>query len=364
MIYCKKCVIPDTRPGITFDENGVCSACLHYEKQKTTDWVERKNELKRVCDLFRKPTGYDCIISVSGGKDSHTQTALIKEEMGMNPLLVSVADNFPSTKAGAHNIENISERFGCDIMVLKPNIKAQKISMRYCFEKYGKVTTLLDVYMYTYSLWIAKSMKIPLVWYGEDISYAYGGIDDVEKPTAINQLLNGVASGIPKAELVAAGIPERELFFYDPPVIENDVVPMYLSYFIPWDSYRNYIFAKKQGFHDLYGEWDRSMTFEQIDQVDSAIYLLHPFLKYPKLGHGMATDYASKFIRNGKITREQGIELVKKHDHNLDNRVVREFCEFVGYKEWEFWAILDKWYNREIFEKNQFGEWVLKIPLE
>ena len=140
MKYCKKCTMPDTRPGITFDENGVCSACNHYAHRKDVDWDARWKEFEAMCDKYRGcngPGGYDCAVAVSGGKDSHFQVYMLKEVMRMNPILFSVEDNFPMTEAGKHNLKNISEEFGCTIISCKPNIKAQKTLMRTFFEKYG-----------------------------------------------------------------------------------------------------------------------------------------------------------------------------------------------------------------------------------
>lgn len=108
MKYCTKCVMPDTRPGITFDENGVCSACQSYEHRKEVNYDDRFKELEQLCDKYRGmngPDGYDCMIAVSGGKDSHFQVHLMKNIMKMNPLLVSVEDNFPMTEAGKHNLK-------------------------------------------------------------------------------------------------------------------------------------------------------------------------------------------------------------------------------------------------------------------
>lgn len=102
---------------------------------------------------------------------------------------------------------------------------------------------------------------------------------------------------------------------------------------------------------------------EDFDQVDSRAYLVHSWMKYPKFGHAMATDYAARFVRYGMITREEAAELVRQHDHALDPLAVRDFCEFCGYRESEFWNIVDSLYNREIFEKNQYGKWVLKKPV-
>ena len=129
MKYCTKCVMPDTRPGISFNADGVCSACQAYENRKNIDFSRRYEELEQLCNKYRNmngPNGYDCMIAVSGGKDSHSQVYLIKELLGMNPLLVTVEDNFPMTNAGMHNLKNISEAFGCDLISMKPNIRGSK----------------------------------------------------------------------------------------------------------------------------------------------------------------------------------------------------------------------------------------------
>lgn len=368
MKYCTRCVMPDTRPGIKFDAEGVCSACRAYENRSKIDYKARYEELKELCDKYRGmngPNGYDCMIAVSGGKDSHFQTHIMKEVMDMNPLLVTVEDNFPMTNAGLHNIKNISEAFGCDIVTLKPNIRVQKIVMKKMFELYGKPTYLIDRYIYTYPLHMAVKFNTPLLVYGENISYEYGGNNAVETYSALSQVENGVASGIDTAEVVSFGVSAKELVFFDPPAKEDlaKLDPMYVSYFIEWNSYANYQFAKTRGFHDLTHEWDRTHHVENFDQIDSRAYLVHSWLKYPKFGHASATDYASRFIRYGMITREQGIQLVKEHDNKLDPLSVRDFCDFCGYSESEFWQIIDKQYNRDLFEKNRVGEWVLKNPI-
>ena len=366
MKYCKKCCMPDTRPGIKFDEEGVCSACRSYEHRAKVDWDARWKEFEAICDKYRGmngPDGYDCMIAVSGGKDSHFQVYLMKEVMHMNPLLVSAADNFPMTEAGKHNIRNISEAFGCDLVVLNPNIKAQKKVMKYTFEKYGKPTYFVDRYIYTYPLWMALKFNTPLLVYGENVGWEYGGADGVETYSARDQINNGVGSGIPDEEIIeACGISKKDLNFFAPPSKEElaKLDPIYISYFTPWNSFKNYELAKKFGFHDLTHEWTRTHHIEQFDQIDTPAYLVHSWLKYPKFGHASATDYASRMVRYGMITREEGFKMIDEHDGNLDPRSVREFCQFLGYSEREFWEIMDKLYNIDLFEKNSFGKWVLK----
>lgn len=357
--------MPDTRPGISFDQAGVCSACQAYENRKNVDFEARYKELENLCDKYRGsngPDAYDCMIAVSGGKDSYYQVYMFKEVMGMNPLLVTVEDNFPMTDAGVHNLKNISEAFGCDVISMKPNIKAQKKIMKYTFEKYGKPTYFVDRYIYTYPLHMAIKFNTPLLIYGENISYEYGGANAVDSPSAKDQINNGVGGGIPTDELFNLGVSRKDLNFFEPPVESKleTLNPIYLSYYVEWNSFKNYEVARKFGFHDLTHEWNRTHHVEDFDQVDSRAYLIHPWMKYPKFGHASATDYSARMVRYGLITREEAFELVKKHDHNLDPLAVRDFCEFAGYNEREFWEVIDSHYNKDLFEKGVYGEWKLK----
>ncbi len=365
MFYCTKCSMPNTRPGITFDRDGVCAACNAYAKRQDTDYKKRFAELQTLCDKYRNCNGageYDCMIAVSGGKDSHFQVYVMKELMKMNPLLVTVYDNFPMTEAGKHNIKNISGAFGCDIVALHPNIRAQKKIMRKTFEKYGKPTYFIDRYIYTYPLHMAVKFNTPLLVYGENVSWEYGGVNAVETYSAKDQIFNGVASGIALEELLDDEVTVKDLNFFMPPEKEvlNKLDPVYLSYFVEWNSFHNYELAKKYGFRDLNGEWERTHHIENFDQIESPAYLVHSWLKYPKFGHGAATDYSARMIRYGMISRAEAFELIKKHDHALDPRCVKEFCEFTGYTEKEFWNIIDRFYNPDLFEKDAAGNWQLK----
>lgn len=386
--YCKECVMPNTRPGIKFNQEGICSACINHKNKKNIDYDKRFKELEKLCDKYRGMNGkggFDCAIAVSGGKDSHYQVHIMKEKLGMKPILFSVEDNFTMTEAGKHNLKNISDEFGCHLITLKPNINTQKILMRKTFEKYGKPTWYLDRLIYTYPLQMALRFNTPLLVYGENVSYEYGGIDIEETYSAREILKNGVASDIPVEELIEYSeleksgmgnkknygnvprnfITEEDLYLTISPTKEelNKLDPIYLSYFLEWNSHKNYIFAKKRGFHDLKHEWNRSMTAEDYDQVDSVAYLVHAWMKYPKFGHGCATDYISRYIRYNLVNRADGINIVRKKDHLLDDLCVRDFCEFLGYRESEFWSIIDKFYNPDLFKKDEFESYVLKNPI-
>ncbi|WP_273211534.1 N-acetyl sugar amidotransferase [Helicobacter rodentium] len=371
-MYCDYCVMPNTRPGIKFfkNENGknICSACVNHKNKDSIDYDARFKELEKICDKYRRMNGkyeYDCAIAVSGGKDSHFQVHIMKEKLGMNPILFSVEDNFTMTEAGKKNLKNISEEFGCHLITLKPDIKTQKKVMRVTFEKYGKPTWFIDRLIYSYPIAMALKFNTPLLVYGENVGFEYGGGGDLETYSAKDIFKNGVASDLDTNEFLDNEIKEENLqFFFDPSKDDfSKLEPIYLSYFIKWNSYYNYIFAKRRGFTDLRGEWDRTMHTEWFDQVDSMAYLVHPWMKYPKFGHGFATDYAARFVRYGLMSREEAIEIVRKKDHCLDNKSIEDFCNFLNLSKSKFWEIVEKFYNMDLFYKNEFGEFKLKEPI-
>lgn len=364
MKFCTKCIMPDTRPGITFNEKGVCIACQNNERKKKVDWNARMEEFKVLCDKYRRkePGQYDCIIAVSGGKDSHYQVHIMKEVMNMNPLLITVEDFFTMTEAGKHNVQNISEAFGCNMISFKPNRRAAKIISRYMFEKYGRPLWYVDRLLYTVPLYYAAALNIPLLVYGENVSYEYGGVDDKETYSAREQVFNGVAPGVDLQELVEAGVPMDELTYLEAPSREllDKLDPIYMSYFIEWNGIKNYEFAKRRGFKDLTHEWDRTNHVENFNQIDSYGYLLNAWMKFPKYGHAYATDYAARWVRYGLLTREKAVKLAEERDHNVDPKIVEDFCNFTGMSIKEYYEALDKLYNKDIFEQNSWGQWRLK----
>ncbi|MDE5966633.1 MAG: N-acetyl sugar amidotransferase [Lachnospiraceae bacterium] len=364
MKFCTKCVMPDTRPKITFNAEGVCVACQNHEKKSKVDWDARFAELRVLCDKYRRKREgeYDCIIAVSGGKDSHYQVHVMKELMGMNPLLITVEDFFTMTEAGRHNVQNISEAFGCNMLAFKPNRRAGKVITRYMYEKYGRPGWYIDRLLYTVPLYYAASLNLPLLVYGENVSYEYGGVSDKETYSAREQIFNGVAPDVDLQELVELGISMDELAYLTAPdkALIDKLEPIYLSYFVEWNSEKNYEFAKTRGFWELTHEWDRTNHVESIDQIDSVGYLLNAWLKFPKYGHAFATDYASRGVRYGMISREEAVKLVEQRDYALDPWIVRDFCDFTGMTAKEFYDALETFYNPELFEKNSMGQWRLK----
>lgn len=359
MRYCRKCAMPDTRPGSVFDEEGVCLACRNYERRVTIDWDKRKEELIKLCDKYRSKNGsYDCAIPVSGGKDSHFLVYTMKEEMGMNPLLITVGDPFTKTQAGLKNFRNIGEIFNCDHILFNLSIDLFRRATRMDFEETCEPLKYVEEAIYITPVKIAIKLGIKLIVYGENSSYEYGRTDTEKyfgeiKRADIDYWLK---RGIPKNELNAVILPpEEELKKTKPKLI-------FMSFFKPWSSITNLAIAKKYGFRDLAHEWKREGCIEDFEQIDSVAYLVHLWLKYPKFGFQRVSDIASRRVREGRLSLQEAKKLIMKYDHKLDQRAMQDFIDFLGYSTKEFWDIVERFWNRDIFEKVN-GKWQLKEPV-
>ena len=362
MKYCVKCLMPDTRPGSIFDDKGVCQACRNYEKRREIDWKERKNELKKLCDKYRRDDGYyDCIIPVSGGKDSHFQVYTMKEEMGMNPLLITVGDPFTKTKAGSNNFRNLGDTFGCDHILFNLSIDLFRRVTRIAFEEPGEPLRFVEAAIYTVPLKMSVKLGIPLVVFGENSAYEYGTTDK-ETYSAMKHILN-IFKNIDINFWLQRGISRKEVNAIIPPTEEelNRAKPeiVFMSYFDPWSSIKHRDIAKKYGFRDLTHEWKREGYLEDFEQIDSIGYLVHLWLKYPKFGFQRSSDVASRYVREGVLSLSQAKGLIMENDHKLDQLAMDDFINFLGYTPKQFWDIVEKFWNRDIFEKVD-GVWRIR----
>jgi len=360
--------MPDTRPNSKFTSDDICIACINYEKRKNIDWKIRFSELKNICEKYRDNNGnyYDCAIAVSCGKDSHFQVYYIKEILKMNPVLLAVG-NLDWTQTGRENFENLSDTFGCDIISLNPNRQLARKIAKSSFEEIGSPTWYSDALIYAYPYRMAMKLGIKLLIYGENVNYTYGGKYNEDTPSAMLQPLNDVVKPVINTWLEKYHFSKKELESAKQPTIDEckefGLEPIYLSYYVPWDSHHNFEVAQRWGFKHLGHEYVREGTLEQYNQIDSVGYLLNQYLKYPKYAHASATEMASRWIRSGMKTREEMIPLVEKYDKILDQGIIEKFCNFTQISIKEFWGIMDKWYNPEFFEQDKDGIWHEKFKV-
>jgi len=352
--HCRRCLMPNTRPNSLFDEKPLlCQACKNYEKRKEVDWEERNQKLKKLCDKYRRNDGhYDCLIPVSGGKDSHFLVYMMKKKMHMNPLLVTVGDPFTKTNAGIHNLRNINEAFGCDHIQFDISIELFKKVTRIGFEKLGEPLRFIEAVIYTIPAKFAVELKIPLVVYGENPAYEYGATteDNYSAKGYIRSIFENIDKGFWKKE----GIQEKELNAINPPCSEKEFREteiIFMSYFDAWSSSKHLKIAKEYGFEDLAHEWKRDGCIDDYEQIDSIGYMVHHWLKYPKFGFQGASDIASRYVREGEMSIDIARKLIKERDYKLDQRALDDFINLLGYSPKEFWRIVEKFWNPNLFEK-------------
>jgi len=340
--------MPDTRPGILF-EDGLCQGCLYELEKKDIDWDARWNKLEVF--IRNNPSGakYDCVVAVSGGKDSYWLTHLFKEKLGLNPLLVCVDDGFTKTKAGIHNLKNMVNEFDCDLFIYRMKAKTQKATMRYTFEEYGRPCYIIHRLIYTVPIHVAIQFHIPIVVYGENIAVTRGLKDNRDIPNAWNQLDNSVASGISLEEIVhECSIEYDDLAMAHYPFGKDITTPIYMSYFIRWDGYLNYQFARSRGFRTLEKEWNRLGGHCNYIAIDSKGYLISSVLKYAKFDHSYITDMVCELIRTGHMDKELGMAIIEEYEGVINFVMLSDFCHILGYSQNEFYEIYDKYYEAGI----------------
>jgi N-acetyl sugar amidotransferase len=339
MKRCTSCLSPDTRPGVVF-EGGVCPACRRLVSRSEIDYGARQQVLSDTLKMHRECTdGYDCLIPVSGGKDSHYQVYMMKVVHGMNPLLCTVTDDFEHTRAGEHNAKNIASAFGCDIITLRVNPVLNKKLTIEGFKQLGSTNWGIDKAIYSWPIRVAEMYKIGLVLYGENVAWEYGGVNAVDTWDASAQISNDIVKpdGEKILEQLCANSKERISLTY--PAV--DVQSMYLSYFYRWDDLNNLYTAKRYGFKTLAGEWDRQGYIDDYAQIDSVGYLMNYHLKYLKYGIGRVTDIGSRLVRRGLMDINDLRNKIKESDMLLDERIKDDFLRYTGLSSIEFHSILD-----------------------
>ncbi len=370
MRYCIRCVYPENaKPYIIFDDDGVCSGCRTSEQYYKVDWKERESIFKEILEEYKikaekNKSHYDCIIPVSGGKDSHYQAHIIKNKYGLNPLFVTYNHLF-NAPLGVRNLHNLINKFNCDLVRFTTNPgTARKIS-RYMLKKCGDLTWHYHCGILTFPIQVAVRYKIPLIIWAENNFYynvgAFNPGDMVEfsRKHRKDFGLRGLeAEGMIGHDDITRGDISPFVYPSDEEIEGVGVRGIYLSNFILWDE-------KKQGemMIDMYdfqpAKAPRDRTFNLYAKLDDYhANGAHDYLKFLKFGYGRATDDAAIMIRAGRMTREEGIELVNKHDH-VRPRDLDVWLNFVGMDEKEFLGHVESQRDPDIWEKNDKGDWVM-----
>lgn len=363
--YCTHCLYPDSKPDLWFDDRGVCSACIGYESRKAVDWDQRREEFKAVTGRYRSKDGsnYDCIVPVSGGKDSTYQVIRLLQH-GLNPLCVTATTDSLS-EIGRRNLENIG-KLGVDHIEVNMNPVVRRRINRLALTEIGDISWPEHIAIFTVPVRMATQLKVPLLVWGENSQNEYGGPAAAQENHVLDRRWLeefGGLLGLRVTDLIGLeGITRRDLvqYFYptDADLKSVGVTGIFLGYFFPWDGYQNALIAQGYGFETEPRMVEGSLAnYENLDNYQTGI---HDYFKYLKFGFGRATDIANNHIRRGRLTREDAVPLVKRHDGKLPwtylGRPLADILKEIDMTVDEFLGVCDRFTNKRLFRTDNRGK--------
>ena len=371
--YCKKCIIPETRPHTEIAQDGICSGCKYFEQRKNIDWAKRKAELIKILNNYKSKNNYDCIIPSSGGKDSTYQTLKILE-LGLKPLVVTVSTDM-LTPLGRKNIDNLKNK-GVDYIEFTPNPILRKKINKLTLETVGDLTWTEEVAVSSTVTRLSVKLGIPMIVWGENPENENGGPE--ENADFFENLIqrhddawfetfrtNGFKSsdildiwkfdGVGEIDLQPYTFPSKE------EIQKNKTIGIFLGHYIPWDGHENASFSIKHGL-TTYHKWVEGsiVNYENLDNYQMRI---HDYFKFLKYGYDRVSDWSSLAIRRGRMKREEAIELSRtvagKYPEDYLGKKLSEILDYIGITKNEFDKICNKFTNKKIFKKKDTGDFQL-----
>lgn len=361
MRYCARCVTPETRPNIVLDEAGVCNACRGHASRREIDWPARAEAFRSIVERARGSTrGYDSLIPVSGGKDSTWQVVTCLEH-GLKPLCVSWKPP-ARTEIGRRNLENLVS-LGVDHVDYQVSPAVERRFVLRALERFGDPAIPMHMALFNIPLRIAASFGIPLVVWGENSAAEYGSTDAALEGFAMDDewlRRYGVMQGTTAQDWIGDGLDERDLTpYFGPDAAElaaAGVAAVFLGEYFGWDPERSLEVAREHGFRpDPAGP--RTGYYDYAD-IDDHFISIHHYLKWPKFGFTRTFDNLSLEIRNGRMTREQAIEIIRARGDETPHEDIGIFCEFVGISRERFFELADSFRDPAIWTRRG-GRWTI-----
>lgn len=375
MRFCTMCVYPSrAATPLTFDERGICSGCRVAEQKKSINWAERFGMLRKLTGEYRSVSNYDMIIPVSGGKDSYYQAHVATKELGLKVLLVTYHGN-NYTEEGEYNLNRMRDVFDADHVIIRPSIDMLIKMNRIGFKLQGDMNWHNHCGIFTSPIQVAVRYKVPLMLWGEqgfmDVAgmYSYSDFIEFTAKTRVEHGLRGydwydfTDEGLVKlgrSEL-KEGLTAKDLMWAQYPSDEEiasvGVRGLYLSNFVDWDANNHVkIVMKEYNWIPAQKPFERTYrTFSNLDDMHENG--IHDYLKFVKFGYGRGSDHSCKDIRAGIMTREQGIEMVRKYDHVKPRRDLERWLKYVNMTEEEFDSVCDTFRDPRVW-KIERGQWV------
>lgn len=365
--FCRKCTVSNQRPRITFDENGVCSACNFAEfKRSQIDWDARERELIDLCDRHRKGNGeYDVIVPCSGGKDGSFVAHQLKYKYGMNPLTVTWAP-LKATVIGRQNLDAFI-RSGFDNILGTPNGAVTRRLTQLAFKHLGDPFQPFIYGQTNFPMHMAIKHNVQIIMYGENGEVEYGGdMKNAFRPTReIQDHDKHYFSGLPPEFWVDHGLSHADLKPFMAPayadIMRNQTEIHFLGYYKFWDPQENYYYCREHTGFTPNPERSEG-TYSKYASLDDEIDGFHYYLGYVKFGIGRTTSDTAHEIRDSKITRDEGVALVRRYDGEFPKKHFQTFLEYCDITEDDFWEVVDSWRAEHIWKKDG-NEWRLRKPV-
>lgn len=314
--YCRRCCMPETNEGMQFDEMGICLACQSAEQKIHINWAEREKELRRILEYYKSKSGnnYDCVIGISGGKDSTFQLYVLTQVYGMNPLAVTFSHNWYS-ETGLKNLWNAIEKFNVDHIMFTPRRDVINKLAKKSLTAIGDACWHCHAGVGNFVMQTAVRYNIPLIVWGESVAHASGRATHFDPVKYDRDYPIRVSTKVTADQMVGDEITMKQMNPYVLPSKEEfervGIVGIFLGDYIFWDEERQTEFVR-----DTYGwkEDDVEGTYKGYKSVECKMAGVHDYAKFIKRGFGRGTDHASQDVRAGLLTREEGFELSKKYD--------------------------------------------------
>lgn len=355
MKYCKRCILPDTRPNLLIGDDGVCNACKQTSEKPKIDWEKREGAWKKLVEETKKRSrGWDCVIPVSGGKDSTWQVVKALES-GLKPLCVTWRTPARS-ELGQKNLDNIIQ-LGVDHIDFSINPEVEKKFTLEALKKKGSVAIPMHMALFAIPLQVAVKFKIPLVLWGENSGAEYGGSgSEVLGHKMSRKWLEayGVTQGTVAEDWVSEGLSLKDLAPYIWPTDEeleaSGVTAAFLGWYFPWDPVETFRVARGHGFEPLPElETPKTGIYQFADVDDAFLISIHHWLKWYKFGFTRSWDNLSLEIRNGRMSREEALEVLQTLKSECPDEAIKAFCKWVGISEEAFMTIIEKFRNPQVW---------------
>lgn len=364
MKYCKSCLQPDTRPNSRFTDDGICPACHYFSLLKHVDWQERYEILADLLKQFPRRPGqhFDCIIGVSGGKDSTRQALFVRDRLGLKPLLVCLS--YPPQQVTPRGVGNISNliNLGFDVVLSAPAPETWRLLMRESFLRFTNWGKSTELALFSSVPQLAIRYNIPLIFWGENPGLQVGDLKTLGRTgyDGNNLRYMNTLSGGGMDWILEAGFNVRDLHpFMYPSADEFDAAKLqivYLGWFMgDWSEVNNACYSCSNGLEIREDTVENTGDLYGITALDEEWVTLNQMIKYYKFGFGRVTDYVNEDIRSGRISREKGIQLVEQYDDACSDEYIESFCAYLDISVAKFWEQVHSSLNRNLFTLERDG---------